>query len=239
MAVLGSRGRACLTGIYAGSVTGSSSHPGRSAWRAGSLPPEANGYKPPPQDATPRSAPISYKGLKTDIFSEGTAMPSTLASTLAIKERGALAPVCPAVRTEPEFIDFAVVWLDVIAAILGLSRLEARVRSRPPTSRFRTIQVCPKDLADASGPSCRLPALATELVRRQVAVIVATGGSIPALSAKAATTTVSLRRSRKPSQVWSCRQPCQAMRQASIFSVASWWQSGWKFFVRWFPQPLA
>ena len=145
MAVLGSRGRACLTGIYAGSVTASSSHPGRSAWRAGSLPPEANGYKPPPQDATPRSAPISYKGLKTDIFSEGTAMPSTLASTLAIKERGALAPVCPAVRTEPEFIDFAVVWLDVIAAILGLSRLEARVRSRPPTSRFRTIHLRPED----------------------------------------------------------------------------------------------
>jgi hypothetical protein len=36
-------------------------------------------------------------------------MPSTLASTLAIKERGALAPVCPAVRPEPEFIDVAVV----------------------------------------------------------------------------------------------------------------------------------
>ena len=34
----------------------SSSHPGRSAWRAGSLPPEANGYEPPPQNATPRSA---------------------------------------------------------------------------------------------------------------------------------------------------------------------------------------
>src|SRR5262245_30217870 len=34
----------------------SSSQPGRSAWRAGSLPPEASGYEPPPQDATPRSA---------------------------------------------------------------------------------------------------------------------------------------------------------------------------------------
>ncbi len=34
----------------------SSSHPGRSAWRAGSLPPGASGYEPPPRDATPRSA---------------------------------------------------------------------------------------------------------------------------------------------------------------------------------------
>jgi len=68
------------------------------------------------QHAAARSAPISYKGLKTDRFSEGMAMPSTLASTLAIKEMGALAPVCPAVRTEPEFIDVAVMWLDVIVA---------------------------------------------------------------------------------------------------------------------------
>jgi len=83
-------------------------------------PPEASGYEQPPQDATPRSAPISYKGLKTDRFSEGMAMPSTLASTPRDKERGALAPVCPAIRTEPEFM---------IAAILGLSRLEARVRT--------------------------------------------------------------------------------------------------------------
>src|SRR5262249_39631574 len=42
----------------------------------------------------------------------------------------------------------------------------------------------------AEGQYDRLSALATELVRRQVAVIAATGDSDPALAAKAATTTV-------------------------------------------------
>jgi hypothetical protein len=39
-----------------GSVTASSSQPGRSAWRAGSRASRGDGYEPPPQDATPRSA---------------------------------------------------------------------------------------------------------------------------------------------------------------------------------------
>ena len=48
----------------------------------------------------------------------------------------------------------------------------------------RTVAIEPRW---AEGNYSRLPELATELVRRQVAVIIATGGSAPAMAAKAAT----------------------------------------------------
>src|SRR5262245_26995529 len=42
----------------------------------------------------------------------------------------------------------------------------------------------------AEGQYDRLPALATDMVRRQVTVIVATGGNVPATAAKAVTSTI-------------------------------------------------
>jgi ABC-type uncharacterized transport system substrate-binding protein len=61
----------------------------------------------------------------------------------------------------------------------------------------------------------RLPAMATELLRRQVSVIVATGGNSAPTTAKAATTTIPILfcHARRPSGAWSRRESCAAGRE--------------------------
>ena len=67
----------------------SSSHPGRSAWRAGSLPPEANGYEPPAagrhsplrlQDRLRRRPSMSEDGKLCSTASDGSQQKYTICS---------------------------------------------------------------------------------------------------------------------------------------------------------------
>jgi putative ABC transport system substrate-binding protein len=91
----------------------------------------------------------------------------------------------------------------------------------------------------AENQTDRLPELATDLARRQVALI-ATAGEHVALAAKAATTTVPIIfiASQDPVKVGfvaSLSRPGGNMT-ASTFLRRNWSGSGWKFCARWCPQ---
>lgn len=98
----------------------------------------------------------------------------------------------------------AIAWPSVVRAqqampVIGYLHSGARASSDPTTAAFhqglaeagfvegRNLAV---EYRWASGQYDRLPDMAADLVRRQVAVIAAAGGSAPALAAKAATATI-------------------------------------------------
>src|SRR5262245_57655053 len=80
-------------------------------------------------------------------------------------------------------------WLNSLSPVDRPNLVEAFRRGLSDTGYVegRTVTI---DYRWAEYQASRLPALAADLVDRQVAVIAATGGNLPALAAKAATATI-------------------------------------------------
>ena len=104
---------------------------------------------------------------------------------------GGAAAACPLAARAQQPAMAVIGYLGLGSAVTGTQMLLALRQSLFEAGYIegRNIVIDPRW---AEGRYDRLPALATDFVRRQVAVIIATGGTAPALAVKAATTTIPL-----------------------------------------------